>query len=69
MVTPNTRIGLSGKPKPPKKQLGIDVSIPDWKRVVQEALRRKMPITKLILKWIAPHLKKLEKAEKKHNKE
>ena len=69
MVTPNTRIGLSSKKKTPKKQLGVDVSIPDWKRVVAESLRLKMPITKMILGWITPHLRELEKAEKRRKKE
>ena len=60
MVTPNT-IRLSGKQKTPKKQLGVDVTIPDWKRVVAESLRRKITITKIILKCITPHIKELEK--------
>ena len=69
MVTPNTRIGLSGKKKTPKKHIRTDVPLSDWKRVVAEALRQKTSINKMVLEWITPHLKKLEKAEKRRKKE
>lgn len=70
MATRRTRqIILCSQNKGLKKQLGVDVTISDWQRVVKEALRRKMPMTKMLLEWIKPHLKELEKAEKKRKKE
>ncbi len=47
-----------------KRQISVFLPLSDWKLLRKEAARLDTHVTKMCLKWLEPHLKKLRKAKK-----
>lgn len=46
-----------------RKQISIFIPVSDWRAIRHEAARRKIPMTELCRRWIAPELARLRECD------